>query len=47
VPTTSGFAVLPRYDLSRLAEADLIIVLGAAPPTPPPRPRWCGSWKTP
>ena len=36
VPTTSGFAVLPGHDLSRLAEADLIIVLGAAPPTPPP-----------
>jgi transcriptional regulator GlxA family with amidase domain len=36
VPTTSGFAVLPRHDLSRLAEADLIIVLGAAPPTPLP-----------
>jgi transcriptional regulator GlxA family with amidase domain len=36
VPTTSGFAVLPSHDLSRLAEADLIIVLGAAPPTPPP-----------
>jgi AraC family transcriptional activator FtrA len=36
VPTTSGFAVLPGQDLSRLAEADLIIVLGAAPPTPPP-----------
>ena len=36
VPTTSGFSVVPRYDLSRLAEADLIIVLAAAPPTPPP-----------
>jgi AraC family transcriptional regulator, transcriptional activator FtrA len=36
VPTTSGFAVLPGHDLSRLADADLIIVLGAAPPTPPP-----------
>jgi AraC family transcriptional regulator, transcriptional activator FtrA len=36
VPTTSGFAVLPEHDLSRLADADLIIVLGAAPPTPPP-----------
>jgi transcriptional regulator GlxA family with amidase domain len=36
VPTTSGFALLPSHDLSRLAEADLIIVLGAAPPTPPP-----------
>jgi AraC family transcriptional activator FtrA len=36
VPTTSGFAVLPSHDLSRLADADLIIVLGAAPPTPPP-----------
>ena len=35
VPTTSGFAVLPGHDLSRLAEADLIIVLGAAPPTRP------------
>ena len=36
VPTTSGFSVLPSHDLSRLAEADLIIVVGAAPPTPPP-----------
>jgi transcriptional regulator GlxA family with amidase domain len=36
VPTTSGFAVLPGHDLSRLADADLIIVLGAAPPAPPP-----------
>ena len=36
VPTTSGFAVLPSHRLSRLADADLIIVLGAAPPTPPP-----------
>jgi hypothetical protein len=35
VPTTSGFAVLPGHDLSRLAGADLIIVLGAAPPSPP------------
>ena len=35
VPTTSGFAVLPGHDLSRLAEADLIIVLGAATPPPP------------
>jgi transcriptional regulator GlxA family with amidase domain len=34
VPTTSGFAVLPGHDLSRLADADLIIVLGAAPPPP-------------
>jgi len=36
VPTTSGFAVLPSHDLNRLAEADLIIVLGATPPVPPP-----------
>jgi transcriptional regulator GlxA family with amidase domain len=36
VPTTSGFAVLPSHDLNRLADADLIIVLGAAPPVPPP-----------
>lgn len=36
VPPTSGFAVLPGHDLSRLADADLIIVLGAAPPPPPP-----------
>ena len=36
VPTTSGFAVLPGHDLSRLDGADLIIVLGAAPQPPPP-----------
>ncbi len=36
VPTTSGFAVLPGHDLSRLADADQIIVLGAAAPPPPP-----------
>ncbi|MFB9236022.1 GlxA family transcriptional regulator [Plantactinospora siamensis] len=38
VPTTSGFTVLPSHDLSRLAAADLILVIGAPPPdvAPPP-----------
>jgi AraC family transcriptional activator FtrA len=34
--TTSGFAVTPSHGLDRLADADLILVLGASPPTPPP-----------
>jgi transcriptional regulator GlxA family with amidase domain len=38
VPTTSGFAVSATHGLDRLAAADLIIVLGAAPPAPPPSP---------
>ncbi|HEX6524432.1 MAG TPA: helix-turn-helix domain-containing protein [Streptosporangiaceae bacterium] len=36
VPTTSGFTVMPSHLLDRLATADLIIVLGASPPVPPP-----------
>jgi AraC family transcriptional activator FtrA len=36
--TSSGFAVLPTHDLSRLDTADLIVVTGAAPPLPPPTP---------
>jgi AraC family transcriptional regulator, transcriptional activator FtrA len=36
VPTTSGFAVMPGHALDRLATADLIIVVGAAPPVPAP-----------
>jgi AraC family transcriptional regulator, transcriptional activator FtrA len=36
VPTTSGFAVTPTHGLERLAAADLILVLGAAPPAPEP-----------
>jgi AraC family transcriptional activator FtrA len=37
VATTSGFRVVPGHDLNRLAEADLILVVAAAPPgTSPP-----------
>jgi AraC family transcriptional regulator, transcriptional activator FtrA len=36
VPTTSGFAITPSHRLDRLAAADLIIVVGAAPPLPGP-----------
>jgi len=36
--TSTGFAVLPTDDLSRLATADLVIVTGAAPPIPAPSP---------
>jgi len=36
LPTTSGFAVTASHGLDRLATADLILVLGAAPPVPPP-----------
>jgi transcriptional regulator GlxA family with amidase domain len=36
VPTTSGFAVQASHGFERLAAADLILVLGAAPPTPEP-----------
>jgi AraC family transcriptional activator FtrA len=36
VSTTSGFTVMPSHQLDRLATADLILVLGAAPPVPPP-----------
>jgi transcriptional regulator GlxA family with amidase domain len=36
IPTTSGFAVTASHGLERLAAADLILVLGAAPPTPAP-----------
>ena len=36
--TSTGFAVRPTDDLSRLATADLVIVTGASPPTPAPTP---------
>src|SRR5690349_13776198 len=36
--TSTGFAVQPTHDLSRLATADLVIVTGAAPPVPAPTP---------
>ena len=32
LPATSGFAISASHGLERLAAADLIIVLGAAPP---------------
>jgi AraC family transcriptional regulator, transcriptional activator FtrA len=36
LPTTSGFAVTASHGLARLAAADLILVIGAAPPAPEP-----------
>ncbi|HEU5354790.1 MAG TPA: DJ-1/PfpI family protein, partial [Actinocrinis sp.] len=36
VASTCGFAVMPTHSLDLLATADLIIVLGAAPPLPAP-----------
>jgi transcriptional regulator GlxA family with amidase domain len=36
VPTTSGFAVAASHGLERLSAADLILVLGSAPPAPEP-----------
>ena len=36
IASTSGFAVMPSHTLDFLAEADLILVLGAAPPLPAP-----------
>jgi transcriptional regulator GlxA family with amidase domain len=36
--TSTGFAVRPTDDLSRLASADLVIVTGASPPAPTPTP---------
>ncbi|HEY9243939.1 MAG TPA: helix-turn-helix domain-containing protein [Streptosporangiaceae bacterium] len=38
LPTTTGFAITASHGLDRLAAADLILVLGANPPTPPPPP---------
>lgn len=34
--SSTGFAVMPTHDLSRLDTADLIIGTGASPPVPPP-----------
>ena len=34
--TSSGFTVVPTHGLGRLDSADLILVVGAAPPVPPP-----------
>jgi transcriptional regulator GlxA family with amidase domain len=34
--TSSGFTITPSHDLRRLDTADLIIVIGAAPPVPAP-----------
>jgi AraC family transcriptional regulator, transcriptional activator FtrA len=34
--TSSGFTVTPSADLRRLETADLVILVGAAPPVPPP-----------
>lgn len=46
LPTTSGFAVTPTHGLRRVARADLVMVVGAAPPVPPPSPALLGALRS-